>query len=85
MPDDLYRMNIAPAPSGMAVELPASEWEVAFPGQRVHRGLPNKQRLAMHFTQGMCRAVARGDFEVAIIYFNRLYGIRSREACGGPP
>lgn len=51
------------------------EWQAAFPGQSVHRRMPNRQRIAMHLAKAMCRAVVRGDFEVAVVYFDRLHGI----------
>lgn len=67
-------------------EMPAIsevEWEAAFPGQRVlHRRVPNRQRLAMRFAQGMVRAVNRGDYSVAVVFFNRLHNI-PRKASGG--
>lgn len=51
------------------------EWQAAFPGQAVHRRIPNRQRIAMHLAKAMCRAVVRGDFEVAVVYFDRLHGV----------
>lgn len=45
--------------------VPMSEWERAFPGQRVHRGMPNHMRRAMHLSRAFVHAAEAGDYVLA--------------------
>lgn len=53
--------------------IPMIEWESAFPGQCVHRGMPNHMRRAMHLSRAFVRAAESGDYVLAAQLMNAAH------------
>lgn len=55
-----------------ATGFPIAEWEAAFPGQKVHQGMPNHMRRSMHIARAFVRAAECGDYILAACWLSAL-------------